>query len=230
MNAEHITNKENFQAIQRDGYIRPRSEPREFGEQGGCFAADWHAQDNQFVFFVPGRHSEFYRTLTYSYGSEVYGFVFDAEFLILGLKGRVGPDLMTKYDDLMHDCAQAVAAELGPKPIDEISLQEFLEKHEISVPQMIADMRKNEGSYYQEVLDGMLNADASVPGAMDGLKLFKEQVGEIQEKHRVSGEAALQLLRSGENPIGTPLEILVPGPVPIHARLSCIVAGEEVIR
>ena len=219
----HITSKENFEAIQRDGFIRPRSQPRRFGEQGGGFAADWHAQDNQFVFFAPSKHSEFYQTLTD--GSDAYGFVFDAEFLILGLDAFVGPDLLTKYDSLMHECAQAVATELGDKPIDEEGLKAFLEKHEITDPRMIASIRKDESSYYQDVLDGMLDADDSVPGAMDGLTHFKAKVGDIQAKYRAKGEDALQVLRSGESPIGTPMEILVPGPVPIEARLHCVHAG-----
>ena len=223
--AYHITSKENFDAIHRDGFIRPRTEKRRSGEQGSGFAADWHAQDNQFVFFSP---SDFYQTLTD--GTDAYGFVYDAEYLIFGLSAFVGPDLLTKYDDLMHTCAQQVAEKLGPKPIDEVSLQAFLKQNEITDAGMIAAIRKDEGSYYQDVLNGMLNSDKSVTGAMDGLKMFREKVGEIQDKHRTTGEKALQILR---NPViaalGTPLEILVPVPVPIEARMHCIIAGKESI-
>ena len=220
MNAYHITSKENFHAIQGDGYIRPRAEPRQYGEQGGGFAADWHAQDNQFVFFTPQVNRAFYQTLTYE--DEGYGFVFDAEFLILGLDGLAGPDLLTKYDDLMHDCAKTVAETMPPKPINEEGLKAFLEQHQITDMRMIASIRADEASHYQDILDGMLNADKSVAGAVEGLKMFHAKVGAIQEQYRVSGDVALDLLHSGTSPIGTPLEILVPGPVAIDARLGVI--------
>ena len=52
--------------------------------------------------------------------------------------------------------------------------------------------------------------------------MYHAKVGAIQEQYRVSGDAALDLLHSGTSPIGTPLEILVPGPVAIDARLGVI--------
>ena len=223
IHASHITNKENFDAIRRDGYIRPRTEPRAFGEQGGGFSADWIAEDNQFVFFSP---SDFYTTLTD--GSDAYGFVFDAEFLILGLDGLVGPDLLTKYDALMHECAEAIATQLGPKPIDETGLQAFLEKHAITDAAMIAHIRRDEASHSQDILNGMLDEDDTVPGAADGLKMFRERVGDIHRRERMTGEMAVSWLKASQNvTLGTPFEILVPGPVPIEARLHCIIGGIE---
>ena len=215
--AYHYTSQENFDAIRRDGFIRPRTEKRKFGEQGAGFSTDWHAQDNQFVFFSPEK--TFYASLV---GEDRYGFVFDAEFLILGLGSFVGPDLLTKYDDLMHECAKAVAKELGPKPIDEAGLQAFLEKHQIADEKMIASMRADEQSHYYNILYGMLDTDESVAGAVEGLTMFRAKVGAIQQEYRVSGDAALDLLRSGTSPIGTPLEILVPSAVPINAQLGDI--------
>ena len=217
MKAFHFTSQENFDAIRRDGFIRPRTEKRKWGEQGAGFQPDWIAQDNQFVFFSLDK--AFYSSLV---GENRCGFVFDAEFLILGCNALVGPDLLTKYDDLMHDCAKTVADTMPPKPIDEAGLKAFLEKHQITDPRMIASIRADEASHYQDILDGMLNEDESVSGAVAGLKLFHAKVGEIQAQYRVSGDAALDVLRSGTSPIGTPLEILVPGPVSIDARLGVI--------
>ena len=217
MEAYHFTSQENFDAIRRDGFIRPRTEKRKWGEQGAGFRPDWIAQDNQFIFFSPEK--AFYASLA---GEDRYGFVFDAEFLILGCNAFVGPDLLTKYDDLMHDCAKTVADTMPPKPIDEEGLKAFLERHQITDERMIASIRADEASHYQDILDGMLNEDESVAGAVEGLKMFHAKVGAIQEQYRVSGDAALDSLRSGTSPIGTPLEILVPVPVAIDARLDVI--------
>ena len=225
MKAYHITSKRNFDAILCDGFIRPRSQPRKFGEQGGGFSADWHAQDNQYVFFAPSEHSEFYRTLTD--GTDAYGFVYDAEFLILGMDALVGPDLLSAYDALQHECAKEIAEELGPKPIDEKGLTEFLIRHEITDPEMISQMRRDESSYYHDVLYAMMDEDSSVPGASDALRLFKDRVGAIQDRDRVTGEEALAFLRAAPVWNLTPREILVPGQVSIEARLHCVIAGIE---
>ena len=77
MKAYHFTSKENFDAIRRDGFIRPRTEKRKWGESGAGFSLDWHAQDNQFVFFSPDK--DFYASLA---GEDQYGFIFDAVFLL----------------------------------------------------------------------------------------------------------------------------------------------------
>ena len=118
MNAYHITSKANYHRILADGVLRPRSEKRQFGEQGGGFSADWIAEDTQFVFFST---SDFYFNLQLDGADDTFGFVFDAEFLILGCDGIVGPDLLTQYDTLLHKCAQAVATKMGTKEIDEPS-------------------------------------------------------------------------------------------------------------
>ena len=228
MKAYHITSKANYEAILRDGFIRPRSQPRQWGEQGGGFSIDWHAEDNQYVFFAPSEASEFYLTLTD--GTDAYGFVYDAEFLVLKMNGLVGPDLMTRYDDLMHQCAQEIANSINPKPIDEEGLKAFIERHQISDPRMIENIRKEEASYYLDILNGMLDSDESVQGVKEGLNLFKEKVREIQTDFRMEGENGLMLLRAIPMWELKPYEILVPGPVPVDACLHHIIAGEEDIR
>ena len=76
---------------------------------------DWVAGDSEYVFFsVPG----FYKNFGQNGEDETYGFVFDAEFLMLELGGLVGPDLLTQYDDLLHDCAMEISEKLPPKAID----------------------------------------------------------------------------------------------------------------
>lgn len=218
MNAFHITNRENFDAIHRDGFIRPQCQTRQVGEYDIGFGGDWHSPDNQYVCFAPLDHAEYYMHV--SDPSDCWGFVFDAEFLVLELNGLVGTDLSRVHWELMYECAEAIATQLGPKSIDEASLQAYLDQHQITDAEMIASIRKSEGSYYQDVLDGMLDADDSVLGAMDGLKMFNAKLGEIERENRSSGEEALALLRA--EPIPIALEILVPCAVPINARLGII--------
>lgn len=225
MNAYHITSQENFEAIQRDGFIRPRTQKRKYGETGHGFKPDWIARDHQFVFFSP---TDFYFSLVHT-PEETYGFVYDAEYLILELGGLVGPDLLTKYDNLMHDCAQEIATQLGPKPIDESNFQAFLTEHQITDPKMIEHIRRDEASYYQDVLYGMLDADDSVSGVTAAQQLFEARVGDIQKRERTHGTAALALIQKQPSPddFSPPLEILVPQPVPLSARLHNVIAGVE---
>ena len=191
--AYHTTTKDVYEKIKADGYIRPRRRLREFGEHGYGFEPDWVAGDSEYVFFsIP----DFYKNFGQHGEDETYGFVFDAEFLMLELGGLVGPDLLTQYDDLLHDCAMEISEKLPPKAIDTKGLNRFLETHEIVDEAMIESIKRDEASHYSDILEGMQDKDESVPGVAEALKLFQEKVGSIQVRDRMGGATGFSWLRA----------------------------------
>ena len=192
---------------------------------------DWHAEDNEYVYFSPG-NNDFYLMLQPDGTDGTYGFIFNAETLIREYNALVGPDLMTKYDELLHEVAKEIDARLPRKTVDEAALQAFFEQHAITDPNMQARMRQDEAENYYDVLYGMLDREMDVPGVREGLAAFKKRVKHLKAKYRVSGAAALARLRTDENlrsehPIGTPLEILVASAVPISIAVGQIRRGKE---
>ena len=226
--AYHTTDLKNFKAISRDGFIRPRGGQTDKQTLSGRgFKPDWVASDNQFVYFAI---DDFYMNLQPDGTDASYGFIFDAAHLIREFDARVGPDLMVKYDELMHEIAKEVDATLPKKDVDVKELQAFFDQHGIEDPGMQAAIRKDESENYYDLLYGMLDQDTAVPGVKEGLKRFSERIRAIQAEYRVSGDDALRVLETRENPIGTPLEILVSVPVPISEAIGNITKGKEILK
>ena len=232
LKAYHTTTRDVYEKIKVDGYIRPRRRLREFGEHGYGFKPDWIAGDAEYVFFSV---ADFYRNFGPDREDETYGFVFDAEFLMLKLGGLVGPDLLTQYDDLLHACALEISEKLPPKEIDTEGLNRFIETHEIVDEAMIEALKRDETSHYSDILEGMQDKDESLPGVPQALKLFQEKVGRIRTRDRMGGAAGFSWLRASFTTIppivsitDTKLEILVPSAVSINTSTGVIEQGKEI--
>ena len=182
------------------------------------------AQDNRFVCFTPG-DADFYRSRMSP--EEHYGFVFDARWLIFEMDALAGIDLLTEYDARLHEIAERVAAELGPKPIDEDALAEFLATNEIDDPRRIALIRRDEASWKADILYALRDGDTSMKGVDRAMEMFVAEVQCLQQARRKKGMDAWNLLHEVQMPFAPPLELLVPTPVPIAKAIGRIEEGRS---
>ena len=232
LKAYHTTTKAAYEQIQADGYIKPICRLRKPGEPGFGFKPDWVAGDAEYVFFSV---ADFYKNFGEDGADETYGFIFDAEYLMLEMQGLMGPDLLTQYDDLLHECAMAVSAKMPPKAIDTAGLKQFLDTHEIVDDAMIEAIKRDETSHYSDIIEAMQDEDETIPGTAEALKLFQEKVGRIRVRDRMGGAAGFSWLRAAFTTIppivpiiDTKLEILVPSAVSIDTRIGFIEQGKEI--
>ena len=217
--AYHTTTQATYAQIKADGYLKPRSRPRAFGEPGYGFAPDWLAGDSEYVFFsVTDRYRNFGRDSM----DETFGFVFDAELLIHEFHGVVGPDLVHEYDRLLDKTAKEIDLTLKAKPVDDAAVQEFCERMEITDPRIIEAIQKDEASHYQDILDGMQARDESVPGVSAALRLFDKRAAILRACRQKVGDEALALLKNAADGI----EILVKQAVPLTFACAEIVSGQ----
>lgn len=217
--AYHTTTQATYAQIKADGYLKPRSRPREFGDTGYGFAPDWLAGDSEYLFFSV---ADLYRNFGGDGTDETYGFVFDAELLIHEFHGVVGPDLVHEYDRLLDKTAKEIDLTLKAKPVDDAAVQEFCERMEITDPRIIEAIKKDEASHYQDILEGMQARDESVPGVSAALRLFDKRAALLRASRRKIGDEALALLKNASDR----LEILVKREVPLTFAYAEIVSGQ----
>lgn len=209
-----------FQAIQLDGYLRPRGRPRDVNsdDHGSTFDLDLLAGDDRYIFLSYGPR---YRDLIEP--DLCYGFAFDAEQLVHA-GALVGPDLLDDYEALASEIAESIDRRLPP--LAQTSDEEIAEfaglfgEHE---PELLAYIQQQSASRYHDIMDAMRSQDRGVPGAKIALWLFRQRVSSIQEEQRKRGLQALEPLRGSEH---AQLEILFPGHLPIAWSVATVQAGE----
>lgn len=220
LKAKHITSRENYRKVHDTGVLRPMRRRRKFGEDGGGFDIDYVAGDSRAVFFSV---ADFSAALFEE--KHVYGFVFDAALLINQFGGRVGPDLVSDYDDLADAIAKEIDATLPPKPpISDAELQDFAEEMGITEPSLLNRIRTDSTSHYTDLIDAIHHEDAGVPGGEAAIRLFSERVKRLRLEKRKSGTEAHQMLENPTLPLEY-LEIVVAREVPISLATHFIEAG-----
>jgi len=206
-----------FAAIKADGVLRPYNAERPIGAHGNTSELDHLAGDSAYVFLSVGaRYREYVEPDT------AYGFVFDAQQLILEHGAIVGMDMLEHYEDLMEQCIAEVAATLPPLPMitdDELADFAALAGDD---PTML-DYVREQSVYRDSDIDMAIRCgDMTEPGAAEAVALFRQRVPALQAAHRCSGEAALAALRDR-------IEILVPSTLPLIYAIGTIEAGKVVI-
>lgn len=234
MNAEHIIGltvanrqatpesatelRQRYEAICASGVLRPRTEPKDLGEDGSLFQMDRLAGDHRYVFLSAGPR---YRLL---YPPQLcYGFIFDAKQLILECSAIVGPDLGNDYDNLIDAIIRDVDASLPPLPVDENVIAEFVRAMGETDPGMIAHLRASSASRYHDLDRAIRMGDVAVEGAAEVMRRFQAEAVRLQRKKRYCGKKALARLEPD-------YEILVPGELPLSLAVARIEAGQATHR
>lgn len=204
-----------FAAIRADGALRPYCAERPMGAHGNSFELDHLAGDSGYVFLSVG---ERYRR--YAENGTAYGFVFDAERLVLECGALVGPDMLHHYEDLMEQCVAEVAATLPPLPM--ISEEELAGFATLAGddPAMLAYVRE-QSVYRDSDIDMAIRlGDMDEPGATEAVALFQQRAPAMQAQWRKSGDEALAMLEEG-------MEVLVKGSLPLALAIGTIEGGYE---
>ena len=202
-----------FATIQADGALRPYCAERPLGAHGNSFELDHLAGDSGYVFLSVG---ERYRR--YAENGTAFGFIFDAEQLVLGCGALVGPDMLHHYEDLMEQCIAEVAATLPPLPM--ISEEELAGFAALAGddPAMLAYVRE-QSVYRDSDIDMAIRCgDMDEPGAAEAVALFKQRAPALQAQWRKSGTEALAILEEG-------MEVLVKGSLPLTMAINTIEGG-----
>lgn len=204
-----------FAAIRADGALRPYCAERPLGAPGNTFELDHLAGDSDYVFLSVG---ERYRR--YAENGTAYGFVFDADRLVLECGALVGPDMLEHYEDLMEQCIAAVAATLPPLPM--ISEEELADFAALAGddPAMLAYVREQSVCRDSDIDMAIRCGDMDEPGAAEAIALFRQRVPALQAQWRKSGAQALAMLREG-------MEVLVKGSLPLALATAIIEGGYE---
>lgn len=204
-----------FTAIQADGALRPYCAARAIGAHGNTFELDHLAGDSSYIFLSVG---ERYRR--YAENGTAYGFVFDAERLVLERGALVGPDMLQHYEDLMEQCIAEVAATLPPLPM--ISEEEIAGFAALAGddPAMLAYVREQSVYRDSDIDMAVRCGDMDEPGAEEAVALFRQRVPALQAQWRKSGAEALAMLGDG-------MEVLVKGSLPLALSTAIIEGGYE---
>lgn len=204
-----------FATIQADGALRPYCAERALGAHGNTFELDHLAGDSSYVFLSVG---ERYRR--YAENGTAYGFVFDAERLVLECGALVGPDMLQHYEDLMEQCIAEVAAALPLLPmISEEELAGFAEMAGDD-PAMLAYVREQSVYRDSDIDMAVRCGDMDEPGAAEAVALFRQRVPALQAQWRRAGVEALAMLGDG-------MEVLVKGSLPLALATAIIEGGYE---
>ena len=223
--AYHTTDYDKYMIIKKEGEILPSTRLCQEYSESSIYIYDKFAGDDQFVFLSsPGRIP-----IT-SNEVDVYGFVFEAEILILEYKALVGPDLLKKYVELMRVCACDVAEILQQNASGKEGLSVLLDENKI-IPDFDASDVIQVISFYQELILQAISTDnTSVLGVSDTIEMFKDNVAKLQKKIRSKGKDALELLK--QDPPSWSLdwwEILVKDSLPIKIAIGEIKKGEVML-
>jgi hypothetical protein len=206
-----------YRAIRAGGVLLPRVEEKPLGADGSLFDLDRLAGDNRYIFLSYGAR---YRDLREP--ALCYGFVFDAERLIVEHGALVGGDMLDYYESLLEQCIAEVAATLPPLPV--ISEEELADFAAMAGddPAMLDYVREQSVRRDSDIDMAIRIGDMSEPGAAEAVALFQARVGALQAQHRASGAAALAALREG-------VEVLVPHQLPISDAVGFIEAGAIIL-
>lgn len=204
-----------FAAIRTDGALRPYCAERPLGAHGNTFELDHMAGDTSYVFLSVG---ERYRR--YAHHSTAYGFVFDAERLVLECGALVGPDMLEHYEALMEQCIAEVAATLPPLPM--ISEEELADFAALTGddPAMLAYVREQSVHRDSDIDMAIRCGDMDEPGAAEAVELFRQRVPDLQAQWRKSGAEVLAMLEEG-------VEVLVKGNLPLALATAIVEGGYE---
>lgn len=202
-----------YRTISAGGVLLPRTEEKPLGADGSLFDLDRLAGDNRYVFLSYGAR---YRDVREP--ALCYGFLFDADRLIIERGALVGGDMLDHYENLLEQCIAEVAAAVAPLPM--ISDAELADFAAIAGddPAMLDYVRQESVHRDSDIDMAIRCGDMAEPGAMEAVALFQARVGAIQAQYRVGGAAALAALREG-------VEILVPNQLPICDAAGFIEAG-----
>lgn len=219
MKAYHTTKLESFEKIKQQGGIQPSG--RERKANGGMHYLDVHAKD-RFVFL-----SSPYFVKRDGIIEKTYGFVYNAEDLILEYNALVGPDLLPEYIKLMHKCAKSFAKD--PCEDDKIGLVAYMENNGITeIPPELFEYADENASYY-DIWFGIRESDTNIPAVCDTIDLYENKVLSLQKEKRCPGAKALELLKQDPPSCSLPWEILVEDSLPLKLAIGEIEKGEEVL-
>lgn len=207
--------RDRFAGICAGGVLAPRHHPKKAGDDGGVFDLDWLAGDGRFVFLSYGPRYREERE-----PSLCYGFLFDPVVLIMRHGALVGPDMLDKYDEILHRVAQQVDAGLPPLPViaddDVAAFMALMGEDDLA---LAAHIKQSSVSRYHDICRAVRDGDMSVEGAEEATRLFQTAARQAQSRLRMDGQAAVDALVPG-------MEILVSHCLPLDAIVGMIEAGE----
>ena len=201
--AYHATCYDKYKIIKKEGKILPSTHLRQKYSESSLYNLDKLAGDAQFVFLSSPRHIPVKKNET-----DIYGFVYEAEFLISKYKALVGYDLFGEYVNLVLECASCVAegllvkSEIAPYFEDPVAYQKI-------------------NSCCEAIVQAIDAEDTDALGVSETIEMYKEKVPKLQKKIRREGEEALELLK--QDPPDCSLswwEILVRGNLPVEIAIG----------
>lgn len=203
-----------FEEVVAAGVLRPRGDvTRDLAAPGSVRELDVLAGDGRYVFLSLGPR---YRQVREP--DLCYGWVFDAERLVRA-GALVGPDLLADYEEIVDRIAREMESFLPP-PTD-ADMAEFAALFGGDDPEMLAAVAEMARSDYWDILEAIERGKDDDPVAVKGRRRFREEAVALQASKRVSGNAAMEMLREGGR-----LEILWPGDLSLELAVGRIEAGE----
>lgn len=219
MKAYHTTKLESFEKIRQQGIIQPSGREREV--DGGMHYLDVYAKDGYVFLSSP------YFIKRDGIKEKTYGFVYNAEKLILEGNALVGVDLLPEYIKLMHECAKSIAEK--PKKGDEIGLAAYMENEGImQMPQELFEYQDESASYY-DIWFGIRRNHTGIPAVCETIKVYKNEVLTLQREKRCKGPKALEVLKQDPPSCSLPWEILVKGNLSIEIAVGEIKEGQVIL-
>jgi hypothetical protein len=204
--------KETYQRIRSNGFLRPASSLG--NRESRQFFGDVLAGDDQYVFLSLGR-----RYWNDQYPTTNYGFIFDAERLLLDGAILRTHDLLSEYEELFDEAVSSIAPYRSP---DEWSAQELANLKAATADLNMEYSGPNDAFYALQ--DAAKEQRFAYPGVREVLEQFRSQALQLQKRTQILGSSALDAaLKEGET--GN-YEILVPDRLLLSKTSKFIIAGQ----
>ena len=220
--AKHITHEPTYQAILRDGCLKPLSDVHDDGEGGWGFGTDYLTGDVDYVFLTTGGK---YQQIAPD-ADDRYYFAFDARHLITRYDALVCPDLGNQYDELLDAVITETCIELAKRePMPDAERHHFGQQMGITSTAVPDAIRQDSKHYYPYLLQEINDLERDTVTAIHMRDIFIQGVIALQRRHRCYGVPALELVEAVNDSDRYNLEILVPSPLPVaeairHGKLK----------
>lgn len=223
-----------FHTIQASGQLLARAMQPGRGERrdwmrdsGRSFDFDELAGDGRYIFLETV--SRYFNVDRYP-AAAIYGWQFDAEWLV-GLGALVcDADLGGEYDDVIYRACAEVAATLPRLPrVSDAELAEFarqMDEIDTELLAFVAAESEDPTDALHDTVRGGKPHDSVPREAVERAHiLIGERIGALQQARRRGGAAAIELLRSSQY-----CELVVPERLSLDLAVAAIEAGRVVPR
>lgn len=210
-----------FHTIRQSGRLSARA-ARPNDEHGHSFWQDELAGDTEYVFLSLGE-----RYSKASFPKDIiFGFIFNAEQLILDGALLGIRDLANEYDQIIGDVAEHIAATLPRcQPISEKALAEFQQWNGGGSPELLAFIRQESSNPEHDLLSAIQEGDLSYPGCAQARQEICRRMAYVQQMYRLQGQKALEYMQQIEE--DGRCEILVKSSLFISEAIGLIKGGMQ---